>query len=200
VKKFRLPIVLAAGLLLASAAAIFALPKWDSRNERMEEKVEEEKRPFVKKLNIRRPDGMPNPFLPFQKDFKPEHLQSAVQTAEENGRIRLDISVQNISPAPVRLQFPTSQRYDFLIFGEKGEPLYRWSEGKAFLQVINEVELEAGGRLSFTAYWDGKRKNGKKAEKGKYLVKVIITAKAKTSEGKTVDSRELSATGRFSLP
>jgi hypothetical protein len=49
---------------------------------------------------------------------------------------------------PVTLTFPTGQTFDFVIRNEKGETLYRWSDGKAFPQVVR-TEVFGPGEKSF---------------------------------------------------
>ena len=39
---------------------------------------------------------------------------------------------------PYKLVFPTSQEYDILVRDAAGKQLYRWSDGKAFTQVVHE--------------------------------------------------------------
>lgn len=42
------------------------------------------------------------------------------------------LTLRNTAEQPVELVWPTGQRYDFLIRNEKGEVVWRWSEGRAF--------------------------------------------------------------------
>lgn len=46
------------------------------------------------------------------------------------------ITLRNTTERPVELVWPSGQRYDFLIRNAKGEVLWRWSEGKAFILLF----------------------------------------------------------------
>jgi hypothetical protein len=49
---------------------------------------------------------------------------------------------------PIQLTFPSGQSYDFVIRNEKGEILYRWSDGKAFTLAIRS-EVFGPGEKNF---------------------------------------------------
>lgn len=52
------------------------------------------------------------------------------------------LTLRNTTGIPVELVWPSGQRYDFQVRNEKGEIVWRWSDGKAFILVY--------GRESFT--------------------------------------------------
>ena len=57
--------------------------------------------------------------------------------------INMALQVYNYSRIPVTLDFTTSQRYDFAIYNSKGREVWRWSDDKAFLQVLGQVTVRA---------------------------------------------------------
>jgi hypothetical protein len=61
-------------------------------------------------------------------------------------RMTVRITLRNTTEEPVRLRFPTSQRYDLEIRDSEGQPVWRWSDGKAFLMVYGEEEFGPGER------------------------------------------------------
>jgi hypothetical protein len=63
--------------------------------------------------------------------------------------ITISLRVTTRGSEDVRLQFGSSQRYDFVIRDAGGTPVWRWSEGQAFLQVLG-VERLGPGRPSIT--------------------------------------------------
>ena len=63
--------------------------------------------------------------------------------------ITISLRVTTRGSEEVRLQFVSSQRYDFVIRDAGGTPVWRWSEGQAFLQVLG-VERLGPGRPSIT--------------------------------------------------
>ena len=47
---------------------------------------------------------------------------------------------------PIQLTFPSGQTYDFVIKNERGEVLYRWSDGKAFTMALRQETIGWGER------------------------------------------------------
>lgn len=65
--------------------------------------------------------------------------------------IVMTVEAVNESAEPVTLYFPTSQRYDFVISGEQGTELWRWSKGRVFATVLGQERIGAGRpRLTHT--------------------------------------------------
>jgi len=69
-------------------------------------------------------------------------LDRVSYAAGETLRARLTLR----TPAPVDLEFGTSQRADIVIRNESGTEVARWSDGKAFLQVLGIERVPAGER------------------------------------------------------
>jgi hypothetical protein len=67
-------------------------------------------------------------------EFKPD--QSG---ADEVMTARL--TVRNEHADPLRIQFPTGQIFDLTIRNDRGEAFYRWSDGQAFTQAEQVLEL-----------------------------------------------------------
>ena len=63
--------------------------------------------------------------------------------------IRMALRVFNHSYMPVTFDFTTSQRYDFAIYNSNGTEVWRWSDDKAFLQVLGQVTLEPGESVRY---------------------------------------------------
>jgi len=57
----------------------------------------------------------------------------------------------NFSAAPITLNYNTSQRYEFKLTYPSGRPLWRWSDGKSFTQVLGSVVLTPGQTIRYTA-------------------------------------------------
>lgn len=77
--------------------------------------------------------------------------------------------VKNVSDEPKTLQFSSSQRYDFDIITSEGEIIYRYSDGKSFLQVMKDVTLDPGDELSFDIQLP-------ELESGRYKLSIRLTA------------------------
>jgi len=76
-------------------------------------------------------------------------LSTTKPTYQAGEPIAISVRVTNRSSAAVRLQFTTSQRYDFTIRDASGTPVWRWSDGQTFLQVVG-VETLGPARPSLT--------------------------------------------------
>ncbi|MEA3477800.1 MAG: BsuPI-related putative proteinase inhibitor, partial [Bacteroidota bacterium] len=63
--------------------------------------------------------------------------------------ISMALRVFNHSYIPVTFDFTTSQRYDFAIYNSNGIEVWRWSDDKAFLQVLGQVTLEPGESVRY---------------------------------------------------
>jgi hypothetical protein len=63
--------------------------------------------------------------------------------------VRVQITVVNNSTDEVVLDFRSSQRFDFVLEGQKGKAAYTWSSDKFFLQVLGRQVVKPGESLSF---------------------------------------------------
>ncbi|MBK9170070.1 MAG: hypothetical protein IPM24_21775 [Bryobacterales bacterium] len=54
------------------------------------------------------------------------------------------ITLRHSQPEPLHIVFSSSQVFDLVIRDEQGREVYRWSDGKAFLTVIREIDFAAG--------------------------------------------------------
>jgi len=78
------------------------------------------------------------------------------------------LTLRNTTGTPVELVWPSGQRYDFQIRNEKGEVLWRWSEGRAFILLFG-VEPFTGER-NYTEVIRLGDASGKPFPQGKYLM------------------------------
>ncbi len=75
-------------------------------------------------------------------------LNRHVYTAGDTLKIRY--RVENLGQSPVVFNFPSAQRYDFVLQQEDA-PLWQWSEGRMFAQMIGSLELVSGGGVTYEA-------------------------------------------------
>ncbi|TQS75945.1 hypothetical protein DX933_03730 [Ornithinibacillus gellani] len=117
-------------------------------------------------------DDMKDPFDPGDGDdvdtegveftLVPADMQSAEKT--------FNYTVKNNSEDSVVFQFGSSQKYEFIITNEAGEEVHRYSKGRAFMQVIQEMELKPGDEETFELELP-------ELEKGTYTITVFLAAK-----------------------
>ncbi len=59
---------------------------------------------------------------------------------------RVVLVVRNKTEYPLEFTFPTSQRFEFIIRDAKSQEVLRWSDGRAFLQVVGRETLQNESR------------------------------------------------------
>lgn len=87
-------------------------------------------------------------------------LASSLEVGVAPGEVRLTLHVTNTSSTPLDFTFPTSQRYDFVVEGAGGEQVWRWSDDRAFAQVITPATLAPGETWTVEAVWEHGERTG----------------------------------------
>lgn len=86
------------------------------------------------------------------------------------GSFSLTLDVRNVSGEPRAFTLPSSQAFEFIAFVAKGPEVWRWSEGMAFAQAIQQETLEPGENRVFKAAWPTDA-----ASPGQYLIQGYFT-------------------------
>ncbi|MFQ5895136.1 MAG: BsuPI-related putative proteinase inhibitor [Nitrospinota bacterium] len=82
--------------------------------------------------------------------------------------IQVTLEVTNRTREAVRLTFPTSQRFDLTLEDAAGQEVWRWSQGRFFLQVIGEQVLKPDpGALRYNATVPAPPKGGRYILRGR---------------------------------
>ncbi|MDP2950144.1 MAG: BsuPI-related putative proteinase inhibitor [Chloroflexota bacterium] len=76
---------------------------------------------------------------------------------------------------PITLYYRTTQRFDIVVTDSEGREVWRWSQGKAFSQVLEQVELKPGEPMAFTERWDQRDNDGQPVPPGNYSVAATST-------------------------
>lgn len=71
---------------------------------------------------------------------------------------------------PITLYYRTTQRFDIVVTDSDGREIWRWSGGRAFSQVLEQVELKPGEPMAFTETWDQRDSEGQPSPPGNYHV------------------------------
>ena len=79
------------------------------------------------------------------------------------------IAVDNASPGPVSLTFPSGQRYDIVVMSGELE-LWRWSADRAFTQAFGEQTFQPGLTLLGREVWEWRDNSGAPLPPGTYRV------------------------------
>ncbi|MCC7174778.1 MAG: hypothetical protein IT159_06245 [Bryobacterales bacterium] len=90
------------------------------------------------------------------------------------GEIIARLTVRNHRWEPLELRFPSSQAFDLVLRDEKGEVVYRWSEGKAFLDVLR-TERHGYGERNHAVLVPLMDKAGRALAPGKYSAEAWLS-------------------------
>jgi hypothetical protein len=81
---------------------------------------------------------------------------------------------------PLRLVFPSGQIYEFVIRQENGDIVYRWSNGKAFTAVVQEI-LFGPGEKNWAITVELGDANGNPFPPGRYLAEAWLMTQGPTA-------------------
>ncbi len=88
--------------------------------------------------------------------------------------VTFEITVTNRTAAMQTLTFTSSQTSDFIVYRDGGnEHVWRWSDGKAFLQVVSSIELAPGESFTASVDWDQLDGDGSPVGPGDYEVQAF---------------------------
>jgi hypothetical protein len=101
--------------------------------------------------------------------------------------LALTISVANTAQESRKLAFRSSQRYDFWVVDANGDEIWRWSEGRMFAQVLEDVMLESAQKSEFIESWKLIDSKGTPVKAGDYKVFGAIVADELKGEELEID-------------
>jgi hypothetical protein len=87
------------------------------------------------------------------------------------GVITFTLLVENGSSEAVTLEFRTSQRYEFLVTSAAQDTVWRWGEGRGFMQVLGQEELGPGKVLTYREQFEAR------LAPGRYVVTGLLVAR-----------------------
>ncbi len=61
----------------------------------------------------------------------------------ENGAVLARLTLRHTLPEPLALRFNSGQSFDIDVVNAKGERVFRWSDGRAFTQVVRDVMVSS---------------------------------------------------------
>lgn len=91
--------------------------------------------------------------------------------------VEATLTLRHEGENPARVQFTSGQRFDVLV-RRGGALVWRWSDDKAFVQVIQDVTLRSGETLTFKATWDQQDLQGRRAAPGEYEIVGVFLGRA----------------------
>ena len=99
--------------------------------------------------------------------------------ASVDSLVHLVFTVKNPSGAPIRISFPSSQRFDIVaIDSTSGKNVWTWSANQTFLATLQDETVPGNGALVYTASW-------KPPAKGRYLFHATLASTSPRAEAYT---------------
>ena len=107
---------------------------------------------------------------------RPSNQLPATLSATVNGDVTLTFTVKNSSATPVKVVYPSSQKYNlWATDSTTGKSVWTWSADKLFAQGVVEETVPAGGSLKFVEKWTPPKS-------GLYLVRAALASTSHRSE------------------
>lgn len=99
--------------------------------------------------------------------------------------VYMNLRVFNLSDRPALIEFASGQRFDFEIHDSSGELIWRWSDGKFFILILELLTIAPGEELSFAASHTLAAPDGEPLPEGTYTVTGRLASPSSKIEGKT---------------
>ncbi|MGB4372945.1 MAG: BsuPI-related putative proteinase inhibitor [Halanaerobiales bacterium] len=116
----------------------------------------------------------------------------------KDGKVIFDFELVNNFPVAKELQFGSGQQFEVVITDERGEEVYRFSDGKFFTMALIYKTIQPGETLKWQDSWDLTNKEGKKLTTGEYQAEIIILANP-VDGGEELDRSQLRTVIKFNL-
>ncbi|TMU88103.1 hypothetical protein FGG79_08335 [Bacillus sp. BHET2] len=107
--------------------------------------------------------------FPLTTNAEKTPLNFSVTSFPEEEGTGIWLQLYNHSDREKNLTFHTSQIFDFTIKNNLGEVVYQYSEGKSFLQALQNIVLKKGGTKIWKEKWDYTQ-DGKRVPEGRYTI------------------------------
>lgn len=116
----------------------------------------------------------------------------------KDGKVIFDFELVNNFPVAKELQFGSGQQFEVVITDERGEEVYRFSDGKFFTMALIYKTIQPGETLKWQDSWDLTNKDGEKVTAGEYQAEIIILANP-VDGGEELDRSQLRTVIKFNL-
>ncbi len=116
----------------------------------------------------------------------------------KDGKVVFDFELTSHYTEPKKLLFSSGQMYEVIVTDEKGEEVYRFSDGRFFTLALVSKTVNPGESLKWQDIWDMTDKNGKKLTTGKFKAEINVMA-APEINGDTIEKSSLTTVIEFEL-
>lgn len=83
-------------------------------------------------------------------------LDGSLDVAVGDDSVEFVLTVQNGGTEPIDLEFPSGKVVDVAV-EEDGSEVWRWSDGRMFVEAVQTETVPAGGSVSHAVAWDEPR-------------------------------------------
>lgn len=80
-------------------------------------------------------------------------LTATLDTKTDESVVRFRLIVENDGDESVDLSFRDGQRAEFLVQSDD-DPVWRWSEGQMFMQMLGSETVEPGEKVEYEGMWE----------------------------------------------
>ncbi len=92
--------------------------------------------------------------VPAMRDELRASLSVNPDPAEAGQALALTLRIWSVLDTAVQVEFTSGQRYDFTVRDDRGRVVWRWSEGRAFIQVLGADEVAPKDTVSYSESLD----------------------------------------------
>jgi hypothetical protein len=90
--------------------------------------------------------------------------------------IKMKLSVVNKTARPAVLEFPTGQRFDFVV-SAGGKQVWQWAADRMFTEALGSETVAPGDSLVYEVEWDQRLGDGTNPGLGAYTIRGIIKSR-----------------------
>ncbi|NMB96183.1 MAG: hypothetical protein GYA02_06180 [Clostridiaceae bacterium] len=133
---------------------------------------------------------------------KEERFETRGSYKIEKDKVVLDFELINHYNEAKNLEFSSGQQFEVTIADEKGEEVYRYSDGKSFTMALIYKDINPGESLKWQDIWDMTNKEGEKLTSGKYQARIDILVRLGSGVGESsekIDESQLTTVIEFNL-
>ncbi len=135
--------------------------------------------------------------LPLPAKKRPDYvkglLRTSLETRTAGDGVKLVFSLTNVSDRELKLTFGSGMRYDFAVYDDRNEEIYRWSNDKIFTQALIETKLKQAESMEFEEEWNRIDNHGERVPDGAYAVRLVFHAGIELPDGQLADPEQLTA-------
>jgi len=120
--------------------------------------------------------------LPLELYIKIETDRKVYKKASQ---VKMTITAQNVGKRSIVLPLPSTQKVDFIVRDSSGNIVWRWSQSRAFLALLQSMIFARREMKKFTEVWNMKDNYGMRVKPGTYYVEGYIATNPQYPAGRT---------------